>query len=456
LLCRRCGAPVNSEPSAPAEAIPDQPPFAPWGTPPTTPPPGDAAGDVVFQPRKPRWPWIVALVAALAIAGAVVFVSTQGGSTKEPQPKNVKVLFGSQPEVDPVNRIFSSMVGRKFDSAMFLSAFDLSHDSCGVAQRATGSDQPTAESGSPPWKASVKSTGSGTALVSLGAAGDSDTLDFAVRETGGHWVIDKVLPPVGSSPPAGFVGSPCDIYAIFLGATKRAADSGTQAELRNGLTAEKTYYTDSQVYSSDVKAMKSIEPSLAWGAKLTVTVGSVSAGGMDIPDSVVCLSEQGTNGTTYALGDVAAGDQAGTYYGTVACPSHPTAAAMAAMGSTPWDESSSGNSASSGDSSAPPSAAAQSDLRNALTAELTQYTDTQMFTADAKTMKAIESSLDWGGKLTVKVSADGQTVCMSESDAAGITYSIADIGAATQLLFGRTSRPTTLTPGAFATWQASW
>jgi type IV pilus assembly protein PilA len=40
---------------------------------------------------------------------------------------------------------------------------------------------------------------------------------------------------------------------------------------------------------------------------------------------------------------------------------------------------------------------AQSDLRNALTAEQTQWTNNQSFSADTATMKGIESALTWNG-----------------------------------------------------------
>ena len=40
----------------------------------------------------------------------------------------------------------------------------------------------------------------------------------------------------------------------FLGARQRAQDSAAKSDLRNGLTAEKTSYTDTQKYSSDTAA----------------------------------------------------------------------------------------------------------------------------------------------------------------------------------------------------------
>jgi type IV pilus assembly protein PilA len=113
----------------------------------------------------------------------------------------------------------------------------------------------------------------------------------------------------------------------FLGARQRAQDRAAQSDLRNGLTAEKTIYTDTQSYSSDTSTagMKGIESSLDWGNKLKV---SVSADG-----SVVCLEETSKSGKVFSIGDVATGTSAGTYFGKVACPA-PTAANVAGLGSS--------------------------------------------------------------------------------------------------------------------------
>ena len=61
----------------------------------------------------------------------------------------------------------------------------------------------------------------------------------------------------------------------FLGARQRAQDRAAQSDLRNGLTAEKTMYTDGQTYSNDTTTagLKGVESSLNWGGKLTVAVG---------------------------------------------------------------------------------------------------------------------------------------------------------------------------------------
>ena len=118
----------------------------------------------------------------------------------------------------------------------------------------------------------------------------------------------------------------------FLGARQRAQDRAAQSDLRNGLTAEKTVYTDNQSYDATTATMKGIESSLDWGGKLTVVVGdAVNAG----DKGVVCLTEASKSGTTFSIGDVAAGANAGTYFGKVACPAAPTPANVSALG-TSW------------------------------------------------------------------------------------------------------------------------
>jgi type IV pilus assembly protein PilA len=96
----------------------------------------------------------------------------------------------------------------------------------------------------------------------------------------------------------------------FLGARSRAQNRAAQSDLRNGLTAEKTSYTDAETYTDVVADLHTLEPSLDWGGKLKVSAAT----------SVVCLTRTSDSGTTYSIGDVATGATAGTYYGKVACP----------------------------------------------------------------------------------------------------------------------------------------
>lgn len=97
----------------------------------------------------------------------------------------------------------------------------------------------------------------------------------------------------------------------FLGARSRAQDRAAQSDVRNALTAEKTYYSDNQTYSATTATMKAIEPSLKWGAGLTVAIS---------PDTLsVCMQETSKTGTVFGLLDISAGVKAGTYFGKVAC-----------------------------------------------------------------------------------------------------------------------------------------
>jgi type IV pilus assembly protein PilA len=97
----------------------------------------------------------------------------------------------------------------------------------------------------------------------------------------------------------------------FLGARQRAQDRATQSDLRNALTAEKTYYSDKQAYSAAAATMSAIEPSLKWGAALTVAVSADTLS--------MCVHETSKSGTVFGLLDISSGVNAGTYYGKAAC-----------------------------------------------------------------------------------------------------------------------------------------
>jgi type IV pilus assembly protein PilA len=98
----------------------------------------------------------------------------------------------------------------------------------------------------------------------------------------------------------------------FVAARTRADDRATQSDLRNGLTAEKTVYNDTQQYYVNSVAVQAAEPSLRWGTKLLVQVGMNS-----VTDDTVCLSEQSASGNWFAVGDIttnSATATAGTYF----------------------------------------------------------------------------------------------------------------------------------------------
>jgi type IV pilus assembly protein PilA len=102
----------------------------------------------------------------------------------------------------------------------------------------------------------------------------------------------------------------------FLGARARAQDRAAQSDLRNGLTAEKTVYTDNQQYDATTANMKAIEPSLNWnGAISTRPALTVSVGTTVTTNDTVCVTETSKSGTQFSLADIGAGTNAGTYYG---------------------------------------------------------------------------------------------------------------------------------------------
>lgn len=116
----------------------------------------------------------------------------------------------------------------------------------------------------------------------------------------------------------------------FLGARQRAQDRAAQSSLRNALTAEKTFYTDNEAYNATPATMDAIEPSLTWQNAASTDPKEVYTRIDAANDQVVCLEARSEAGTTFVLGDIATGANAGTYYGN-ATMANCTAAAVAAL-----------------------------------------------------------------------------------------------------------------------------
>lgn len=71
--------------------------------------------------------------------------------------------------------------------------------------------------------------------------------------------------------------------------------------------------------------------------------------------------------------------------------------------------------------------AAQSNLRNALTAEKVFYVDNEVYTNVVADLQAIEPSLDWAG-MTVNIDAlNDQYVCLEIVSSSGETFYLKDI-----------------------------
>lgn len=112
----------------------------------------------------------------------------------------------------------------------------------------------------------------------------------------------------------------------FLGARRRAQNRAAQSNLRNALTAEKTYYVDTQQYTNDTAAMQGIENSLVWVDNATVSSGTCFAGSRQVCVAVndigttinaaVNLGSAAASGNNYNLGDeaISGGSGAGTWY----------------------------------------------------------------------------------------------------------------------------------------------
>ncbi|MDQ1437099.1 MAG: type pilus assembly protein PilA [Acidimicrobiaceae bacterium] len=103
----------------------------------------------------------------------------------------------------------------------------------------------------------------------------------------------------------------------FLGARQRAQDRAAQSDIRNTLTAEKTYYTDNQAYTATVATLTGIESSLTYAAGngTTAAVGVVLKPAMVAADNnAVCIGKVSKSGTNFSMLEVATGTAAGTYY----------------------------------------------------------------------------------------------------------------------------------------------
>ena len=124
----------------------------------------------------------------------------------------------------------------------------------------------------------------------------------------------------------------------FLGARQRAQDRAAQSGLRNGLTAEKTQYTDTQQYTAVLATLQGIERSITWAANAAPAVnGTVYVNvttTVNANDTVV-LGARSASGECFYVRDIAAGATAGTTYArTGACPA--TNAVGAALWLASW------------------------------------------------------------------------------------------------------------------------
>ena len=108
-------------------------------------------------------------------------------------------------------------------------------------------------------------------------------------------------------------------------------------------------------------------------------------------------------------------------------------------------------------------AGAKSDLRNALTAEKTVFTDNQQYSSDVSAGGALfstEPSLKWGTTLTVQVGdvnvGDKNVVCLSETSKSGTVFSIADVATGNSAGTYYTKGACSTTVATVAGWGNGW
>ena len=99
----------------------------------------------------------------------------------------------------------------------------------------------------------------------------------------------------------------------FLGARERAQNRAAQSDLRNGLAAAKTFFTDNETYTGfDSSAAEGIEPSLTWADAVTTTQGVVAVNSATSP--LILLQTQSASGDAYCVTDTSTGP--GTEFGS--------------------------------------------------------------------------------------------------------------------------------------------
>src|SRR4051812_35792953 len=116
----------------------------------------------------------------------------------------------------------------------------------------------------------------------------------------------------------------------FLGARKKAQDRAAQSNVRNALTAEKTYYTDAQAYTASSTALLAIEPSLVYVATTATMTTTGNKVYVDVSGSTVTVGAKSASGTCFWLSDDAT---SGTKYGNNNCSA---VLASGSMTSSPW------------------------------------------------------------------------------------------------------------------------
>src|SRR5207302_4831434 len=114
----------------------------------------------------------------------------------------------------------------------------------------------------------------------------------------------------------------------FLGARGKANDRAAQSDVRNALTAEKTFFTDNQAYTALASELTKIEPALVYTGTAASAVASsntvyVATTTTTTANDTVTIATQSGSGDCFWLQDVAT---SGTTYNKVsgACGTAPS------------------------------------------------------------------------------------------------------------------------------------
>jgi type IV pilus assembly protein PilA len=109
----------------------------------------------------------------------------------------------------------------------------------------------------------------------------------------------------------------------FLGARQRAQNRAAQSNLRNGLAAAKTFFTDNETYNGfDTSTAQGIEPSLTWtDGGVAVVLDEVNIAIEDVvagDGAAILLQTLSASGNSYCIADTSTGP--GTTYGSDQAP----------------------------------------------------------------------------------------------------------------------------------------
>ena len=252
--------------------------------------------------------WIVDENACMRIA------ADDGADLPDTMTNGLTELAPGDPRRAPATALIKSLSGR-FSPTTFVTVFDLSDQPCDVPglARSVANEPTAADPSNPTPRYFLRPIGTGVAGVVATAEGSA--LPMRIRQVGGHWRLDENV---------------CTWLTLLVFGQHAAQDRGVRSDLRNALTAEKTIYTDAQMYSASPTTMREIEPDLDWGNRLQINIADVNPGDRN----VVCLGESSPSGNTYAIADVASGPLAGTYYGAKPCPSPLNVGSAYALGSS--------------------------------------------------------------------------------------------------------------------------